>query len=191
MKSILKSKATFILQKATNPFLAGCILLMLLAGPGCSPGADNTKPGFDQFQFDQRVIDKLPLYDSLAAAILQKLPLFIALNGNDSNAIFSYLPQSLRPEVFKRLPAEAGTAIDDYFARLGQDFVYGFDVFTDSSIKIYVRERRNDSLNILVQENLSFYPEGTGMKQRKFPVKDTALNNRWQYWVRVSKPEFF
>jgi hypothetical protein len=158
---------------------------------GCDSGPDNTKPVYDAYRFDQKVIEQLPVYDSLAVAILKKLPLFYILNGNDSNQAFRYSPASTESEVFKRLPTEAGTDIDRHFTQLGTNFIQGFDVFHDSTIKIYIRTLPRDSSKVNIDEHLSYYPDGTKMKQREFPFKDTILNNRWQYWARFSKPEFF
>ncbi len=84
-----------------------------------------------------------------------------------------------------------GVEIDYYFSRLGKDFIPGFDAFHDSTIKIYVRNFSSDSLDVDTEECLSYYPEGSKMRVREFPFKDTVLNKRWQYWARFSKEEFF
>ncbi len=164
---------------------------ILLAMIGCNTGPDNTRPAYDQYRFDESVIQKLPLYDSLATVILQKLPLFKNLNGNDSVQPFRYGPESTEPEIFKRLPPGMGDDIDYYFNRLGKEFITGFDAFHDSTIKIYIRDFSSDSLGINTEERLSYYPERSKMKEREFPFKDTVLNTRWQYWARFSKEEFF
>lgn len=180
------------MQRNIKPFLTVAAgIYILFAVTGCSSGPDNTRPAYDRYQFDQRVIDKLPVYDSLAAAIISKLTLFQQLNGNDSNIAFRYMPRSTESQVFKRLPPEAGTRIDELFVQLGKDFVYGFDAFSDSSIKIYIRKNSADSLKLDIEENLSYYPAGINMRQREFPIKDSILNKHWQYWVRFSSRGLF
>lgn len=175
-----------------KPFLIVAIgLSVLFAATNCNSGPDNTRPAYNRYQFDQRVIDKLPDYDSLASAIINKLTLFKQLNGNDSNIAFRYMPTSTESQVFKRLPPEAGTQIDELFTKLGKDFVYGFDAFSDSSIKIYVRRNSVDSMKLDIEENLSYYPTGLNMRQREFPIKDSILNKHWQYWARFSKKGLF
>lgn len=175
-----------------KPFLIVAIgLLILFAATNCNSGPDNTKPAYDRYRFDQRVIDKLPTYDSLASAIINKLALFKQLNGNDSNIAFRFMPASTESQVFKRLPPEADTQIDELFARLGKDFVYGFDAFSDSSVKIYIRRSSVDSMKLDIEENLSYYPAGLTMRQREFPIKDSILNTHWQYWARFSKQDLF
>lgn len=172
-------------------FIGSAALFFLIVTGGCDSGPDNTRPVYDAYRFDQKVIEKLPVYDSLAVAILKKLPLFHILNGNDSNQAFRYSPLSDESAVFKRLPPEAGTDIDRYFTQLGTNFIKGFDVFHDSTIKIYIRTVPPGSSKVNIEEHLSYYPAGTKMKQRDFPFKDTILNDRWQYWARFSKPELF
>ena len=94
-------------------------------------------------------------------------------------------------EVFKRLPPKAGVDIDPYFTKPGKNFIYGFDVFKDSTIKIYIRSSTSDTAQLDIEENLSYYPAGSNMRRREFPVKDTILNKHWQYWARFSKQRLF
>jgi hypothetical protein len=175
----------------TKWFFSSYIAFFLMAVCSCDSGPDNTRPVYNAYRFDQKVIEKLPVYDSLAVAVLKKLSLLRSLNGADSNHAFRYSPASAEPEVFKRLPPEAGTDIDRFFTLLGSNFIAGFDAFHDSTIKIYIRTLPPDSSKINTEEHLSYYPAGTKMKQREFPFKDTVLNDRWQYWVRFSRREFF
>lgn len=179
-------RKTFKVWLTSSSFL----FLLLIAG-GCDSGPDNTKPVYEAYRFDQKVIGKLPLYDSLAVAILQQFNFLRSLNGKDSNQAFRYGPASTESEVFKRLPAEAGPGIDRYFTQLGANFIEGFDVFHDSTIKIYIRTFSPPGSKINVSEHLSYYPAGTKIKQREFPFKDTVLNDKWQYWARVRKRELF
>jgi hypothetical protein len=177
---------------STKIFFISCSWLLVMSlTPGCHGNQAEFKAAYDSFKFDQTIIDRLPLYDSLVIAIQKKLPLFRQLNGNDSNQIFRFMPGSPEPEVFKRLPGDAGTDIDKLFARLGKEMVYGFDAYNDSSVKIYVRNRKVDSISVQFEEKLSYYPEGRTMKKREFPSKDTVLNKHWQYWVSVDESGLF
>jgi hypothetical protein len=168
------------------------LLLFLYTAAGCHTDSDNVLPAYNNYKFDPKVIEKLPVYDSLASAILKKVHLFqININENDAYQAFRYMPASTEAEVFKKLPPEAGTDIDQYFTKLGKDFIYGFDVFKDSTIKIYVRSRILEATPIDIEENLSYYPAGSNIRQREYPVKDSILNTHWQYWTRINKKRFF
>ena len=94
-------------------------------------------------------------------------------------------------EVSRKLPQEAAPKIEQYFAQLGKDFVYGFDFFKDSTIKIYVRKTYAEKTRIDIEENLSYYPVGKNIHRRQFPAKDTILNQRWQYWTRFNEERLF
>jgi hypothetical protein len=179
------------MRKTFRHFLICTVVLILFAAGGCDEGPDNTRPAYDRYQFDENVIAKLPAYDSLASAILKELSLLRSLNGSDSQQAFRYSPSSTESEVFKRLPPEAGTDIDRFFNQLGPNFIQGFDAFHDSTIKIYVRTLPPDTSKVNIEEHLSYYPAGAKMKQRKFPFKDSVLNDHWQYWVRFRKQSLF
>ena len=167
-------------------------LFILLAVIGCNSGDDHVLHTYNTYKFDQKVIDKLPVYDSLVHAILEKINIFkSSIDGNDAYQAFRYMPASIEPEVFKRLPQEIGPGIDGYFAELGKDFIYGFDVFKDSTIKIYVRSQTITNGSVIIEENLSYYPAGSNQRQREYPVKDTILSKHWQYWARISKESLF
>ena len=166
------------------------LLLFICMVAGCSTKDDNVRPVLKSYAFDSKVIEKLPIYDSLARAISEKTYVFEKyLNRNDAYPTFRYNPTSYESETFKKLPTEAGTSIDYYFTKLGNNYVYGFDFFKDNSIKIYVRAE--NTLGIDIEENLSYYPEGTKMKQRTYPSKDTVLNKHWQYWIRCNEEGLF
>jgi hypothetical protein len=32
-------------------------------------------------------------------------------------------------------------------------------------------------------ERISYYPSGKNIPKRAFPIKDTVLDSRWQYWI--------
>src|SRR5688572_23749163 len=117
------------MTKSTFFFTALLLLMLLSTSLGCDSDVDHTQPAYDTYRFDQKVINKLAMYDSLVIAIHKQLPLFQSLNGNDRHQPFRYSPSSTDENVFKRLPPEAGTAIDHHFAKLGNNFISGFDAF--------------------------------------------------------------
>jgi hypothetical protein len=166
------------------------LLLLLFAAAGCKT-ENKALTAYKNYTFDTTVINKLPLYDSLASAIAEKIQLIHKhINADDAYHAFRYMPASNEAEVFKKLPPELGTDIDRYFNQLGKDFIYAFDIFKDSSIKIYVRSRTLET-KVDMDENLSYYPAGKSIRQREYPVKDTILNMHWQYWARFDNQGFF
>lgn len=170
--------------------LRAALLLLLFAEAGCKT-ENKALTAYKNYTFDTTVINKLPVYDSLAAAIAEKIKLIHThIKDDDAYHAFRYMPASKEAEVFKKLPPELGTEIDRYFNKLGTDFIYAFDVFKDSTIKIYVR-RRTLETKVDMEENLSYYPAGKNIRQREYPVKDTILNLHWQYWVRFENPGLF
>lgn len=174
-------------------FLTGSFLvLFLFAVAGCSAGEEDVNNELNNYKFDQQVIANLPLYDSLVAAIIENFPSFQKyIRDEDSYRSFRYMPFSTDdPDVFIKLPPAAAPKIDPYYTRLGKDFIHGFDIFKDSSIKIYVRTRFSTKSEVDIRENLSYYPAGN-FWNREFPEKDTMLNKNWQYWVRFDKRGLF
>ncbi len=162
------------------------------AAGSCKAKGDLMMPAYNNYKFDAKVIEKLPLYDSLANAIFAKIPVFRNnIDSNEAYQAFRFMPASNEKAVFKKLPAEAGTEIDRYIAQLGKDFFYGFDIFKDSSIKIYVRHQTVQKTKVEIEENLSYYPVGKKMKEREYPIKDTVLDKHWQYWTRFDAPGLF
>lgn len=168
------------------------LIILLSVFCGCTPKSNKIIPAYTSYKFDNKVIEKLPAYDSLAAAILKEIQLFQVnvIEGDDYYA-FRYMPTSDDPDVHKKLPDQIETNFSQYLSNIGNDFIYGFDVFKDSSIKIYIRKRTINSTKVEIEENLSYYPAGNSKKQRAYPVKDTVLNKHWQYWTRFDTPDFF
>lgn len=168
------------------------LIILLFALIGCKAKSDKIIPAYTNFKFDSKVIEKLPAYDSLAAAILKEIRLFqVKVTEGDDYHAFRYMPTSNEPEVHKKLPDQIGANFSHYLSNIGSDFIYGFDVFKDSSIKIYVRKRIINSTKVEIEENLSYYPAGNSKKQRDYPIKDTVLNKHWQYWARFDTPDLF
>lgn len=166
--------------------------LLLFAISGCKTKSDSIIPAFNNYQFDTRVIEKLPQYDSLASAISVNIHLFHKnMDANAAYQAFRYMPSSNEKEVFKTLPPEIGININKYLDTLGKDFIYAFDVFKDSTIKIYIRSSRLEKTEVDIAENLSYYPKETNIGRREYPDKDTVLNKHWQYWTRFTKEGLF
>lgn len=170
----------------------GILIISLYAMIGCQAKGDKIIPVYNNYRFDQAVIEKIPIYDSLASAISGKILLFQkSVNENDSYQAFRYMPGSVEKEIFKKLPANIDINIDQYFTKLGNDFIYGFDVFKDSSIKIYVRRKTIEPTKVEIEENLSYYPRGNAKNPREYPIKDTIINAHWQYWTRFDTDDIF
>ena len=173
-----------------RPFLT--IPLLLFFATSCHTDSREIVPVYETYKFDPKVIEKLPVYDSLVTAILEKSAFFQDyMNENDSYRAYRYMPQSDGDEVFNKLPKEIAPGIDPYFTKLGKDFIYGFDVFKDSSIKIYIRKTSSEKFYVDIEENLSYYPTGKTIRRREFPVKDSLLNEHWLYWSRFNKRGLF
>lgn len=176
----------------SRQFLTGIFLvLFLFTITGCNTGKKAVEEEYNNYKFDQQVIDKLPLYDSLVFAIKENFSSFEKfIKDGDSYRSFRYIPASQDPDVFIKLPPAAEPKIRPYYNRIGKDFIYGFDVFKDSSIKIHVRARRSPTSEVDIVENLSYYSKGN-IRNREFPEKDTALNKNWQYWAWFGKEGLF
>lgn len=174
-------------------FITGFVLLMFLyTAAGCGSGSNKILSLYNNYPFDTAVIEKLPVYDSLAAAISEKLPVLLkAIDTNEAYQAFRYMPASFETGVFAQLPPEAGTKIGQYCTALGANFFAGFDLFKDSTIKIYIRRLPVDTAMLDIEENLSYYPAGENIRTREFPVKDTVLNQNWQYWIRFNERGLF
>lgn len=171
----------------------GAVVLLFLTGlAGCSSGKKKAVSVYNTYPFDTTVINKLPLYDSMAAAILAKQQVLLKLlDTTEAYQAFRYMPAASEKGVFGRLPQEAGIEISRYFDALGKRHIAGFDLFKDSTIKMYIRRLAADTALLEIEENLSFYPEGKNMRTREYPVKDTVLNPHWQYWIRFREPSIF
>ncbi len=182
-----------MLRNFNNIILAKLFLLILTCGAAsCHSNKEKITSLYNNYKFDQKVIEKLPVYDSLALSILEKFTLFKQnIDENEAYQAYRYKPASVEMDVFNKLPPGVGSNIDYYFARIGKDFISGFDVFKDSSIKIYIRSQPAENSSILIEQNLSYYPIENRMRLREFPSKDTALTAHWQYWIRFNDEDLF
>jgi len=167
------------------------LLIFLFTVAGCDIEEKEVNEEFSNYKFDQQVIDRLPLYDSLAVAIIGNFPSFAKfIKDGDSYRSFRYIPDSQDPDVFIKLPPAAAPKVTPYYNRIGKDFIYGFDIFKDSSIKFHVRTRRSPESKVDIAEHLSYY-SGGNIRDRIFPEKDTTLNKNWQYWTSFGKRGLF
>jgi len=169
------------------------MLLFLFNLAGCGreeKELKEMKEEMNKHRFDKQVIEKLPVYDSLVSVIIQNFPAFAKFIGDDGDPSFLYIPSTEEADVFIKLPPAAAPKVTPYFNRPGKDFIYGFEIFRDSSVKILVRTRYTENTKVDISEFLSYYPAGN-VRRRAFPDKDTMLNTNWQYWARFGKRDAF
>jgi hypothetical protein len=168
-------------------------ILVLVIFVSCHNIDTNEVSGiYKTYHFDSTVITRLPLYDSLASAILEKYAYFKQfIKETDAYRSFKYVPNSSASDEHKSLPAEISPKIDRYFTELGAHYILGFTVYIDSSLKIHVRNRPSQTDPFNIEENLSYFPQDIKIQHRQYPVKDTLLNKRWQYWVRFNRQTLF
>jgi hypothetical protein len=175
-----------------STFFSNAFILTVYLMAGCYYTPERNVSSYNKYKFDDKVIEKLSLYDSLVFAIVQNISSFQqSANLNDSYQAYRYLPGSRETDVYKDLPRNIGLSIDYYYKKLGSNFIYGFDVFKDSSIKIYVRTYRSAADATVIEENLSYYTGKYEMRKREYPDRDTVLTNHWQYWTRFRKQGLF
>lgn len=152
------------------------VVFLLFIATGC--GSD-LKSVYKDHKFDQEVIDKLPVYDSVATLLIRNLP---AIREHIKNQVsYRYIDYEDGNDI--KLPPGEAAKIKEYFTKLGMKWIFGFEIYKDSTIKIYVRETYLQSERISISDRLSYFPTGTAIKRREFPIKDTILNQNWQYWM--------
>ncbi|MES2848475.1 MAG: hypothetical protein V4685_05435 [Bacteroidota bacterium] len=168
------------------------VILYFLLATSCGSQSTQPPPDYKKYTFDQHVIDKLPVYDSLIKTILENFTSFQKLiSEKDSYRAYRYRPLSNESDVSKNLPQEGAAKINQYFEELGKNFIYGFDIFKDSTVKIYIRSSYSGTLQLDIRENLSYYPPRINIKRRELPIKDTILNKSWQYWISFDERPLF
>ena len=160
---------------------SGIILICLFAG--CD--SKEVKQQYQDHPFDQQVIEKLPIYDSLCAVLIRNFPSY--REEIQKNNAFKIVYTSDTSALNKDLPHEAAVKVNRYFRQLGNRFIYRLDVYKDSSIRISVRDTYIDKSKLNIGERLSYFPDSSAMKKREFPVKDTMLNDHWQYWISFNE----
>ena len=155
----------------------------------CHSNSGNIIDSYNSFKFDKKIVEKLPVYDSIASVVLQHIHLFKRNTGESSDFHGFRFRLNDKENKFNQLPALAAPAINSQIALLGNELMKGFDVFKDSSIKIYLRSALHNDIE--TEENLSFYPPGKKIIRREPPIKDTVLNERCIYWARFNNQGFF
>lgn len=140
------------------------------------------------YRFDAQVINKLPLYDSLCHEILKNHK---ALMSRPEGPYYQYIRKSDSLALYDVFPKQDGDKVLNYFSQLGDDFIYGFDVYKDSSIKIHVRTTYLKENNLELREKLSFVPTGATNTKRDGDYRDTVVSEHWLYWVMFEKPRLF
>lgn len=161
-------------------------IIFLLFITGCRP--KDFTPVYHEYKFDKAVIDKLSVYDSLINVLLEYYP-SIQQHTKDEPS-YRFIPSSFSFDLYEKLPKEGAKKVEHYFFLLGNHFIYGFEIFKDSTIKIYVRDSPVKNYHLNIRERLSFYPDTGKIRERKFPEKDTLLNKNWQYWVLFDQEKF-
>lgn len=180
-----------IVNKQPQSFIRLIVFVLLVCATGCRLEPDEIAPLYNHYQFDAKIINKLPVYDSLVSAILEQSSYFQQhIDEKASYRSFRYRPFSTDSDTFNKLPEEISPKINRYYNELGKGFIYGFDVFKDSTVKICIRRNYADSFRVEMLENLSYFPGGS-INRRSFPDKDTLLTKHWQYWVQFFRPRLF
>ena len=90
-----------------------------------------------------------------------------------------------------KLPSDAAEKINRIMNELGDKFLTEFSVYKDSSIKYSVRDTDLEAYGITVRERLSYLSNGSTMRRREPPGKDTILNQNRQYWIRFDDRAVF
>jgi len=161
------------------------VILFLCLAAGCRP-KDFTSI-FQNQKFDQQVIEKLPLYDSLSKVLLHYYPsIQERVRKNNSYKYIIYFDST-----YQEFPKEESAKIKELVTQLGKKFIYGFEVFKDTTIKVYIRDSYLKPYHLRVMERLSYYPAGGHIMRREFPAKDTILNKNWQYWILFDQEGIF
>ena len=161
------------------------ILLFLVAG--CH---SNEAPAeLPDHPYDEQVIARLPVYDSLVHELLAYYPLLQKPNENETYSMYKLSTDS--NVLYGRLPLQGANKVRQYFTQLGDDFIFGFQLYKDSSIKIFIRDSYSGQYNLTISERLSFYPAGGNMRRREPPIKDSILNRNWQYWISFDERWLF
>jgi hypothetical protein len=164
--------------------LAGLFCATILQ-TGCRNSDLNST--FKNHQFDKQVIERLPVYDSLANTILANYP---SAQFNHRTNSYRYIPNLDGNDLYKVFSKEAGDKVKQLLTQLGPNLGYGFECYKDSTMKFLIRDTYIGKNHLSIRERLSYYPPGKNIRHREFPIKDTILTNHWQYWISFEE-EFF
>lgn len=143
---------------------------------------------FNNYHFDRQVVMKLPLYDSLVNVIMPNYPAPHQFNNGKTS--YRYVPASDGNELYKVFPQQKGDQIKHYLNQLGAELVYGFECYKDTTIKIMIRDIYIQKDHVNISERLSYFPAGKEIRKKDFPIKDSILNDHWQYWIAFDEVFF-
>ena len=154
------------------------VILFLFLAISCREGSNYD---IAKYKFDNKVIEKIPMYDSLVKLIIANFP-SIKQHLKD-NAAFEWEPYWDSVILYQKFPKDAALQIDRTYHQIGDNFIYAFHVFRDSSVRISVREYYDKKDQAVVREYLSYSPNGARKKERDSKFRDTIVNTNWLYWV--------
>lgn len=168
------------------------ILFFLFLFVSCSR-LTNYKKELKAHPFNQEVINKLALFDSLRLQILANYnslyfedkpdPYF---NTNGPKYYYNYMPTSTD---LRGLPEQLYQNILPIIDKIGEDLFDGFTILKDSSIVFWISSYKDSENNDLkVKEYLEWDPDSK-LTIETYPRKDTILNKNWklQIWYDQKK----
>ena len=162
--------------------LEAAILTILLLY-GCK--SKYSKYDFKNHKFDVQVIERLPLFDSLGWVLVQYYP---SIEQHFKNGMrFQYITAHDGNDLYKAYPKEGADKIKGLLNNIGGQYIYGFEVFKDTTMKFLISDTYIQEYNIDISERLSFFPNTDSIKHKEPPTKDTILNKHWQYWIQFDE----
>jgi len=144
-----------------------------------------SKYDFKNHKFDRQVIERLPLYDSLSWVLVRYFP---SIEQHFKNGmLFQYITSKDGNDLYQAYPKEGADKIKGLLNKLGGQFIYGFQVFKDTTMKFFISDTYIQEYNVDIFERLSFFPRADSIKHKEPPTKDTILNKHWQYWIQFDE----
>jgi hypothetical protein len=161
---------------------------LLLLSIGCNNSKDFTKD-FEKHKFDLVIIQKLPLYDTLRQIILNNYDSFHLTNEKD---YFDYIynfdtSTQISGHSNKDVPTKIYQRTVQLFNQIGSDNIFGFTLSKDSTLEFLIRNTHLTDYYLDVRERLYWYPDSNKLIKSSFPIKDTILNDKWQYQIWYDK----
>lgn len=161
------------------------IIIILLVLTACS--SNDKTYDTQRHPFDTIVINRIPVYDSLGQLIMKN---FASLSSSIEEHYFYYTHTTDTSVLLENFPPGDARRIHHYMNQIGEDNIYRFDVFKDSSIKFYIRDNYLDEYRLNIRERLSYIPGAGNIQPRQPPVKDTIIGRNWQYWISFEEKGF-
>ncbi len=165
--------------------------VLLLLTLGCKD--PNLERDLHHYKFDTTITNRLLLYDSLRQKILNNYQR-LSLSNEKNN--FTYIFNSDSLTTAKRdndntLPADIYLDIAPLLTSIGAENIFGFTISEDSSFEILIRNTHIQKHFLDVRERLYWYSQATKIEKPSFPIKDTLLDNNWQYIIWFDKRSKF